>query len=64
MHRSHWSTEWLIVGPPPMNAAGWHVCLDVLEPVLGGEDVPRRVGQDALAGGWEALRDKYADALS
>ncbi len=51
-------------GPAPMNAAGWHVCLDVLEPILSGEDVPRRVGQDALDGGWEVLRDKYAEALS
>ncbi|WP_041782462.1 SRPBCC domain-containing protein [Mycolicibacterium chubuense] len=50
-------------GPAPMNAAGWHVCFDVLEPVLAGADVPRRVGPDALAVGWEALRDSYADAL-
>jgi uncharacterized protein YndB with AHSA1/START domain len=49
--------------PAAMNAAGWHVCLDVLEPALAGADVPRRVGPDALQGGWEALRDDYADAL-
>ena len=49
--------------PAPMNAAGWHVCLDVLEPALAGGDVPRRVGPDALDGGWEQLRDEYAAAL-
>jgi uncharacterized protein YndB with AHSA1/START domain len=50
-------------GPAPMNAAGWHVCFDVLDPVLDGADTPRRVGPDAAAGGWAALRDQYEDVL-
>ncbi len=49
--------------PAAMNAAGWHVCLDVLEPALDGAEVHRRVGPDASQGGWEALRDEYAVAL-
>src|SRR5262245_33968361 len=46
-----------------MNAAGWHLCLDVLDDVANGVDRPRIVGQDAVAHGWEALRDKYSEAL-
>jgi hypothetical protein len=43
-----------------MTAAGWHVCLTVLSLVLQGHDVERAVGEDALAVGWESLRDVYA----
>jgi len=46
-----------------MNAAGWHLCLDVLDDVADGVDRSRVVGQDAAVHGWEALRDKYSDAL-
>ena len=46
-----------------MNAAGWHICLDVLDAVLNGSDRPRVVGQDAEQHGWESLRDEYADLL-
>ena len=46
-----------------MNAAGWQLCLDVLDDVLDGADRPRVVGQDAAAYGWEALRDSYAEML-
>ena len=46
-----------------MNAAGWQLCLDVLDEVVNGVDRPRVVGQDAAAHGWEVLRDKYSDAL-
>ena len=49
--------------PGVMNAAGWHLCLDVLDDVLGGSDRPRIVGQDAAEHGWEALRDSYAEQL-
>lgn len=44
----------------PMTAAGWHVCLTVLSLVLAGQDVQRAVGEDAMAVGWERLRDIYA----
>ena len=51
-------------GPAAMNAAGWHLCLGVLDDVLNGVDTARVVGQDAVAHGWEGLRDRYADVLS
>ena len=50
--------------PAAMNAAGWHVCLDVLERALDGSDAARIVGPDALAVGWEELRDRYGATLN
>jgi len=44
-----------------MNAAGWHLCLDVLDDMADGVNRSRLEGQDAAAYGWEALRDKYSD---
>ena len=49
--------------PAAMNAAGWHLCLGVLDDVLDGSDRPRIVGQVAAEHGWEALRDSYAEQL-
>jgi uncharacterized protein YndB with AHSA1/START domain len=46
-----------------VNAAGWQICLDVLDDVLAGADRTRVVGRDAEAHGWEALRDRYAELL-
>lgn len=43
----------------PMTAAGWHVCFTVLSLVLDGQDVQRVVGEDAMAVGWDGLRDAY-----
>jgi uncharacterized protein YndB with AHSA1/START domain len=44
-----------------MGAAGWHVCLDVLEHALDGEPVGRIVGADALAfDGWQRLHAEYS----
>jgi uncharacterized protein YndB with AHSA1/START domain len=48
-------------GPAAMNAAGWHICLDVLDDVLNGKATARAVGHGAVAHGWEALRDRYAE---
>ncbi len=45
------------------NAAGWHVCLDVLDGTLAGTVSSRVVGPDALDHGWESLRDGYAGSL-
>jgi len=42
-------------------AAGWHVCLAVLDARLEGLDQERIVGMDALEHGWDALRARYAD---
>lgn len=44
-------------------AAGWHLCLAVLDAVLDGHDVERVVGARALDYGWEALRARYESAL-
>ena len=49
--------------PAAMNAAGWHLCLDVLDGSLAGAAPSRVVGDVALDHGWESLRDSYAELL-
>jgi uncharacterized protein YndB with AHSA1/START domain len=42
-------------------AAGWHVCLDVMDRLLGGDPIGRIVGPDAMTlGGWQRLTAEYA----
>ena len=42
-------------------AAGWHVCLDVLDRALAGAPIGRIVGGDALKlDGWQRLTVEYA----
>lgn len=44
-----------------MGAAGWHVCLDVLDRFLAGEPIGRIVGAEAMQfGGWQRLHAEYA----
>jgi len=44
-----------------MGAAGWHVCLDVLESSLAGDPIGRIVGMEALKfDGWQRLHAEYA----
>ena len=44
-----------------MGAAGWHICLDVLDHLLGGDPLGRIVAGDALKfGGWQRLHAEYA----
>lgn len=44
-----------------MGAAGWHICLDVLEHLLSGTPIGRIVGPDAMKfGGWQRLNAEYA----
>jgi uncharacterized protein YndB with AHSA1/START domain len=44
-----------------MGAAGWHVCLDVLDRMLAGSPIGRIVGSDALKfDGWHRLNAEYA----
>jgi uncharacterized protein YndB with AHSA1/START domain len=44
-----------------MGAAGWHVCLDVLERFLAGKPIGRIVGADAMKfAGWQRLNAEYA----
>jgi uncharacterized protein YndB with AHSA1/START domain len=43
-------------------AAGWHICLDVLERLLAGEPIGRIVGAEALKfDGWQRLTAEYAE---
>ena len=47
-----------------MGAAGWHICFDVLERLLGGQPIGRMVGPEAMKfGGWQRLNAEYAKQL-
>ena len=44
-----------------MGAAGWHICLDVLDRSLGEQPIGRIVGPDAMkVDGWQRLHAEYA----
>ncbi len=44
-----------------MGAAGWHLCLDVLDRFIGGAPVGRIAGPAAMQfGGWQRLHAEYA----
>jgi uncharacterized protein YndB with AHSA1/START domain len=44
-----------------MGAAGWHICLDVLDRFVRGVPIGRIVAGDALKfGGWQRLNAEYA----
>ena len=44
-----------------MGAAGWHVCLDVLDHLLSGTPIGRIVGPEVMKfGGWQRLNAEYA----
>ena len=44
-----------------MGAAGWHICLDVLDRHLASDPIGRIVGMDAMKfGGWQRLNAEYA----
>jgi uncharacterized protein YndB with AHSA1/START domain len=45
-----------------MGAAGWHICFDVLDHLLGGTPLGRITGPDAMAvNGWQQLHAQYAE---
>ncbi len=47
-----------------MGAAGWHICLDVLDRLLAGDAIGRIVAGDALKfEGWQRLNREYAKQL-
>jgi len=46
-----------------MYAAGWHLCLAVLEVLDGGDEAGRVVGERARDYGWAELRDRYQNRL-
>ena len=41
-------------------AAGWHICLDVLDRLLAGQPIGRIVGGDATKFDWQRLNAEYA----
>lgn len=43
-----------------MGAAGWQICLDVLERLLADEPIGRIVGGEAMKFGWPRLNAEYA----
>jgi len=44
-----------------MGAAGWHICFDVLEHLLAGQPMGRRVGPALMKdAGWQRLNAEYA----
>lgn len=44
-----------------MGAAGWHICFDVLDRLLGGTPISRIAGADAMKfNGWQRLNAEYA----
>jgi uncharacterized protein YndB with AHSA1/START domain len=43
-----------------MGAAGWHICLDVLDHLLGGAPIGRIAGAEATRFGWQRLNAEYA----
>lgn len=49
--------------PAAMNAAGWHICLDVLGRNLDGITTERLVGDVVMEHGFPELRDGYTELL-
>ena len=43
-----------------LGAAGWHICLDVLDRFLSGTPINRIVGGEAMKFGWRRLNAEYA----
>jgi uncharacterized protein YndB with AHSA1/START domain len=44
-----------------MGAAGWHICLDVLDHMLAGDPIGRMAGMEVMKfGGWQRLHTEYA----
>lgn len=44
-----------------MGAAGWHICLDVMNRHLAGDPIGRLVGTDTMKfGAWQRLNNEYA----
>ena len=44
-----------------MGAAGWHICLDVLDRLLAGQPIGRIVGPEAMKfDGWQRLNAEYS----
>ena len=56
-------TLWTNIARPyiSMGAAGWHICFDVLDHLLGGSPIGRITGPEAMKfAGWQRLNAEYA----
>jgi uncharacterized protein YndB with AHSA1/START domain len=56
-------TLWTSIGRRfiAMGAAGWHICFDVLDHLLGGTPIGRIVGPEVMNfSGWQRLNAEYA----
>jgi len=48
-----------------MGAAGWHICVDVLDHLLAGTPIGRIVGPEAMKfDGWQRLNAEYAQQFA
>ena len=47
-----------------MGAAGWHICLDVLDHLVGGSPIGRIVAGEAMKFGWPRLNAEYAEQFA
>lgn len=45
-------------------AAGWHICIDVMDRFLAGNPVGPIVGSAAMEHGWQGLNNAYAEVLA
>lgn len=43
-----------------MGAAGWHICLDVMDHLVGGQPIGRIGGGEAMKFEWRRLNEEYA----
>jgi uncharacterized protein YndB with AHSA1/START domain len=43
-----------------MGAAGWHICMDVLDNLLSGTPIGRIVGPETMKYNWKRLNEEYA----
>ena len=44
-----------------MGAAGWHICIDVMDHLLDGQPIERIAGPEAMkSDGWQRLNKEYA----
>ena len=44
-----------------MGAAGWHICLDVLDRLVNGKPIGRIVGGEAMKFDWPRLNKEYSE---
>lgn len=58
-------TLWTVIPPKfiAWGAAGWQICLDVLDHLLSGTPIGRIVGPEAMKFDWPRLNEEYGEKL-